>query len=100
MSYSGRVSVSYGQRQTKLERRRALDEGYAQLRLTCEHSDRLWQKSGQTADERLHACSQVIAALSSFASKGGADLYIQERLNDLLVALGELLSGRHSVLLS
>lgn len=100
MMYAGRVSVSYGQRLTRLGRLRELDEGYAQLKSNCDHSERLWQTSGHTRDERLHACSQVIAALSSFVTRGGADLYTQERLNDLLVALGELISGRRSALLS
>ena len=100
MAYVGRVSVSYGDRVTRLERLRAADTAFEAVRTTLEQCERLWVASQKSRDERLLACVAVAAALSDFALKAGISLYAKERLNDLLVALDEPVCGRRSVLLS
>ncbi|MEP6872522.1 MAG: hypothetical protein ABI939_11835 [Anaerolineaceae bacterium] len=100
MTYLGRVGVSYRDRLTKLERLRLVDAEGERLHGGLEQSEKLWETSGKSQDERLHACIQVAGAVTTFAANTGVSLYAKERLNDLLVALGELISGRHSVLLT
>jgi hypothetical protein len=100
MTYSCRVSVSYGDRLTKLERLRLVDALYDELRNTFGHSQNLWEKSSQSLHERRDACVAVAIALSKFALDVGVPVYVKERVNDLLVALNELQCGRRSSLLA
>lgn len=100
MSYAGRVRVNYGRKATKLERFRFLEEHHQRLSATVTESERLWSASSKSADELRDACTAVVVAVTEFTTSVGLPLYATERLNDLLVALGELQCGRHSVLLS
>jgi hypothetical protein len=100
MTYAGRVRVSYGTRLTRLERVRLADSEFDRVREALDLSERLWAQSDKSRDERFHACSAVAAVLTQFGVNIGLSLYAKERLNDLLVALGELGCGRHSVLLA
>ena len=100
MSYVGQIRVNYGPKPSRLERFRFLEEHHARLLATVTESDRLWSASSKSADELRDACTCVAAAVTEFTRSVGVPVYGTERLTDLLVALGELHCGRHSVLLS
>ena len=98
MNYVGKISVSYTPKLTRLERLRLVDAEFDNLTASLNHSDQLWLASSRSQDERRDACTAVAASLFQFASSTGISNYARERMNDLLVALGELQCGRKSVL--
>jgi len=98
MTYVGRVRLSPGAHLSKLERLRRADELFDQLKSLFAQSEALWEQSSKSQDERLHACVGVVAALADFGVKAGVSGYASERLNDLLVALDELICGRRPAL--
>ena len=100
MTYQGRVRVNSGTRLTRLERLRLAEAEFERLSAIFDQSEVLWEKSSKSQDERLHACVLVVGALAHFGTNVGLSLYAKQRLNDLLVALDELMCGRHSTLLS
>ena len=100
MTYVGRVRVSYGKKWSKFERLRMVDAEFDRLIESLNLSEGHWSRSDKSQDERRLALTAVVAAMSQFAMNVGISLYAKERLNDLLVALDELSSGRHSVLLA
>jgi hypothetical protein len=79
---------------------RRADAEFDRMREAVDWSEKLWRQSQKSKEERFHACTAVTAALTSFAVNVGISLYAKERLNDMLVALGELGCGRHSVILA
>lgn len=101
MSYQGRIRVSFGDRITSLGRLRAVDERYADFVSQLGAAERMWEAApNKDADALRDACTVVVAQVVGFAKDIGIPEYAVLRLNDLLVALGELHHGRKSSLLT
>lgn len=101
MSYQGKLRVSYAGRMTSLERLRAVDDRYTQFLHDLLTAERMWEATPNKGPNELRdACTAVLAQVVGFAKDAGISSYAVSRLNDLLVALGELHNGRKSVLLS
>jgi len=101
MAYQVKIRISYTDRVTSLERLRAVDERYKELVLQLAAAERLWRDDeNKGSDELRTACTLVLGHVVGFVKDVGVSGHPIERLNDLLVALGELLHGRNSTLLS
>lgn len=99
MKYEGKLTISYGYAPSNLERLRSVDERYSELKAQLRDAERMWQATRDSADNRRDACTIVLGYLAAFAKDAGISPYALARLNDLMVALGELHHGRHSTLL-
>ena len=101
MAYQVKISISYTDRVTSLERLRAVDERYTELVQQLAAAEQLWKDDeNKGSDELRTACTLVLGHVVGFVKDIGVSGHPIERLNDLLVALGELLHGRNSTLLS
>lgn len=99
MTCAYRRGVSYGDRTSRLERLREIESGHRELTDLLAQLEEVWNDCGQSFDERRESCTAVVMALSMFAREFGVSDFASERLNDLGVALGELMAGRNSALL-
>jgi hypothetical protein len=100
VAYEGTITVFYGNRLTKLEQLRQIERDYIRFTSAILPSAQLWdEKGGDDLDEHRSACAGVLAAWTDFGISSGLPDYARDRLNDLLVALDELMSGRSPKLL-
>jgi len=99
VAYKSTITVYYGDRSTKLARLRVVDQQFDEFIASVMNGRGLWNEGPRNFHEQLDACIGVLGALATFALHVGIPRYAKERLNDLLVALGELNSGRNSTLL-